>query len=437
MTRKITVVGAGLAGSLAAIYLARRGFEVTVLERRPDLRKVNISAGRSINLALANRGIDALRRVGLMPQIEPLLTPMRGRMLHPTAGELAFQPYGRTPTEMIYSVSRGRLNGVLMDAAEATGRVRIRFETPCDDIDLTDDAGGPVIAADGAGSAVRAALQAQCGATVTESLLGHGYKELTMPPRAGGTHAMERNALHIWPRGGFMLIALPNLDGSFTVTLFLPMEGAGSFLALSNAPTVDAFFRKHFGDAFALMPGLAKQFLANPTGRMVTVHAQPWHASGRALLIGDAAHAIVPFHGQGMNAAFEDCVALDDCIARHGDDWPRAFAEFEALRRPNTDAISAMALENFVEMRDLVAQPRFQLQKRLEFVLQARHPDRFIPRYAMVMFHTLPYAEAYARGKVQKHILDTLTEGVDRIEDVDLEKADALLASGLAPFDPR
>ncbi|MCA1797906.1 MAG: FAD-dependent monooxygenase [Xanthomonadaceae bacterium] len=429
MSGPITVVGAGLAGSLAAIFLAQRGYTVTVLERRPDLRKVDISAGRSINLALANRGIDALRRVGLMPQIEPLLTPMRGRMLHTPAGELGFQPYGRTPTEMIYSVSRGSLNAALMDAAEATGRVEIRFGTPCDGHDFDVDDGTPVIAADGAGSAIRAAMHAQRGITVSEELLEHGYKELTMPAGAGGAHAMDCNALHIWPRGGYMLIALPNLDGSFTVTLFLPVDGQDSFAALSGPAEVDAFFREHFADAHTLIPGLAEQFATNPTGRMVTVRSEPWHIGGQALLVGDAAHAIVPFHGQGMNAAFEDCVALDACIAEHGNDWEQVFADFEALRKPNSDAIATMALENYVEMRDLVAQPRFQLQKKLEFLLQERHPDRFIPRYAMVMFHSMPYAEAYTRGRVQKEILDALTQRVERIEDIDLDRADQLVVS--------
>lgn len=436
MTERVTIVGAGLAGSLLAIVLARRGLDVTVYESRPDLRKVAISAGRSINLALANRGIDALRGVGVMDRVEPLLIEMRGRMLHPVSGELNFQPYGRTPTEVIHSVSRGGLNGVLLDAAEATGHVDIRFGQPCTGYDFdaavlvvdgTRTACPVVIAADGAGSAIRASMARQCGAMVTEELLAHGYKELTIPAAPDGGYLLERGALHIWPRGGYMLIALPNLDGSFTATLFLPMRGPESFEALDNPTAIDAFFARRFPDALALMPGLTGHFLANPTGRMGTIHTRPWHVDGRALLLGDAAHAIVPFHGQGMNAAFEDCAALDRCIATHRTDWASVFAAFEQERRPNTDAIAEMALENYVEMRDLVARPRFQLQKALGFLLEERHPGRFIPRYAMVMFHSLPYAEARRRGVVQQAILDALTDGVERIEDVDLAHADALI----------
>ena len=273
---------------------------------------------------------------------------------------------------------------------------------------------------------MRRSLVERHGITVHEDLIEHGYKELTMPA-VGGAHAMERHALHIWPRGGFMLIALPNLDGSFTVTLFLPLTGADSFEALAGTGAAEAFFAREFPDALALIPDFPQQFAQNPVGRMGSVHAWPWRHDGEFVLIGDAAHAMVPFHGQGMNCAFEDCASLDACIAEQGADWSRAFAAFEAARKPNADAIVAMALENFVEMRDLVANPRFQLQKQLAFALERRHPGRFIPRYAMVMFHSMPYAEAQRRGAVQQAILDELTDGVMRLEDVDLERADALV----------
>ncbi len=426
MTDRITIAGAGLAGSLMAIFLARRGLDVTVLESRPDLRTVDISAGRSINLALANRGISALRSAGVMDRVEPLLIPMRGRMLHTRAGETSLSPYGQTADEVIYSVSRGALNGVLMDAAEETGRVDLRFGQAWPSAAGSD--ARPLIGADGGGSAVRHMLVERHGAQSNEQLIEHGYKELTMPAVAG-RHAMERGALHIWPRGGFMLIALPNLDGSFTVTLFLPLTGENSFASLPDGAAAEAFFKREFPDALALLPGFADEFMRNPVGRMGTVRAQPWHHGGEVVLLGDAAHAIVPFHGQGMNCAFEDCEALDDCLARHGSDWKNVFTEFEAARKPNADAIAEMALENFVEMRDLVANPHFQLQKQLAFTLERRHPGRFIPRYAMVMFHAMPYAEAQRRGAVQQRILDELTDGIERIEAVDLGRADTLIAA--------
>ena len=425
MTNPITIAGAGLAGSLLALFLARRGLDVVVLESRPDLRKVDIAAGRSINLALANRGISALRAAGVMDRVEPLLIEMRGRMLHSRTGETSLSPYGQTAEEVIYSVSRGALNGVLLDAAEATGRVDLRFGHAWPNAPGSD--ARPLIGADGGGSAVRHSLVERHGVHSSEQLIEHGYKELTMPA-VGGRHAMERHALHIWPRGGFMLIALPNLDGSFTVTLFLPMTGGdNSFASLTDGIAAEGFFEREFPDALALIPDLATEFVQHPVGRMGTVRAQPWRHDGEVVLLGDAAHAIVPFHGQGMNCAFEDCEALDGCITRHGEDWARVFAEFETARKANADAIADMALENFVEMRDLVANPRFQLQKQLAFALERRHPGRFIPRYAMVMFHSMPYAEAQRRGAVQQAILDQLTDGVERLEDVDLGKADALI----------
>ncbi len=450
MSREITLIGAGLAGSLLAIYLARRGFKVTVYERRPDLRSSEISAGRSINLALANRGLAALSRVDLLPQVEPLLLPMAGRMLHPLSGELGFQRYGSRDEEVIYSVSRGLLNGVLMDAAEATGQVDIHFETALENYrpdsgilelrDLRKDRVSRIevptlIATDGGGSPVRRAMVEHGSVTASEDLLDHGYKELNMPPREDGSHAMDVNALHIWPRGGYMLIALPNLDGSFTVTLFLAMDGeAESFAALRTDAEVEVFFASRFPDTLELIPDLVAQYRRNPTGRMGTVRSYPWSIGSRALLLGDAAHAIVPFHGQGMNCAFEDCAALDDCLNTHEDDWEQVFRQFQALRKPNAAAIADMALENYIEMRDKVAQARFQLQKKIEFQLQARHPERFRARYAMVMFETLPYAEAQQRGRIQQEILDVLSEQVDTLDAVDMTYADKLVQDRCAVF---
>ena len=443
--RELTIIGAGLAGSLLAIFLARRGFRVTMYERNPDMRRHAIPAGRSINLALAHRGLRALRAVGLDKPVRKLLIPMRGRMLHDERGQLTLAAYGRTPAEVIHSVSRPGLNHLLMDAAEAAG-AKILFEHRCADLDFATGslylhdgrknlahsvARATIIAADGGGSAVRQALVKHLGVKVVEDLLPHGYKELTIPAGAGGKHQMEREALHIWPRGGYMLIALPNLDGSFTATLFLANEGEPSFGTLAKPAALLAFFKQNFADALALLPDLEAEFYRHPTGLMGTVHCSRWHVQDKLLLLGDAAHAIVPFHGQGMNCAFEDCLILDQCIGKHGDDWERVFAEFERQRRPDTEAIAAMALENYAEMRDAVRDPKFHLQKKLGFLLEERHPGVFVPRYSMVMFHHLPYSEARRRGAIQQGILDELTRDTDRLERINLERADTLIAQRL------
>ncbi|HEY1773076.1 MAG TPA: NAD(P)/FAD-dependent oxidoreductase [Gammaproteobacteria bacterium] len=441
----VTLLGAGLAGSLLAVYLAKRGHEVVVYERLPDMRKHEIPAGRSINLALAHRGIRALEGVDLMPEVQKLLIPMRGRMLHDKSGALSLTPYGRTPSEVIHSVSRPGLNMLLMDAAEKAG-ARFHFGQRVADVDfdkghvsLVEEPGGrrhgvqaeTLIATDGGGSAVRQALMRRRHVQVTENILPHAYKELTIPAMEDGSHRMEKHALHIWPRGGYMLIALPNLDSSFTVTLFLPREGSPSFAELERPGEVERFFTTEFPDALALIPDLEKEFRAHPTGMMGTVHADRWHADGRALLLGDAAHAIVPFHGQGMNCAFEDCLVLDGCLTSGSGDWQAIFAEFERLRRPNAEAIATMALENYVEMRDAVRDPKFQLQKRLGFLLEERNPGMFVPRYSMVMFHHLPYADARSRGAIQQRILDALTVDVTDLDDIDLARADALVRKEL------
>ncbi len=442
------LVGAGLAGSLLAIFLARRGHRVTLLERRPDPRKpaAATSAGRSINLALANRGIAALEEVGVMESVRAELIPMVGRMLHDEEGRLKLVPYGNKPHEVIYSVSRAGLNTLLLDAADSTGRVSIRFgETVCG-VDfahrlvrfLAGESPEPqttpydvLIGTDGSASAVRAAILERTGGRLNEEPLGHGYKELSIPAAPGGQFRMEKNALHIWPRGEYMLIALPNTDGSFTATLFLPNRGEESFQALTTPEAALALFERRFGDAIALMPGLLEDFFGNPTGHLETIRCAPWSFEDHALVLGDAAHAIVPFHGQGMNAAFEDCSAFDRCLADPNRPWNEVFAEFEARRRPNTDAIADMALENYVEMRSTVREPRFQLKKDLSFRLEERHPGRFIPRYSMVMFHTIPYAEAKRRGVIQEEILDALTSRAASLDEVDFARADRLIGERL------
>lgn len=445
----VTIVGAGPSGALLAIILSRQGIPTTVYERRADPRRGLVAAGRSINLALAERGLQALRRAGLEERVRPLLIPMRGRIIHDLDGTTTTLPYGQRPSEVIYSVSRAALNQLLIEAAIDDFGVEVHFDEACTSVDLANATLGMrntatsstqtvacnrVIGADGSGSVLRAAMVAAGASTSREEPLGHQYKELGIPPAANGRHRIEREGLHIWPRGGFMLIALPNVDGSFTVTLFLARQGTESFESLANAETLQAFFRRHFSDALALMPDLVQDFFGNPSGNMGTVYCEPWSIGRTALLIGDAAHGIVPFHGQGMNCALEDCVVFDDLLGA-GREWSNVFLEFERRRRPNTDAIARMALENYVEMRDTVRDPKFQLQKALSLELERRFPERFVPRYSMVMFHhEIGYADALARGGIQQQLLDELTAAAARIDDVDLKRAAALIEERLVPL---
>jgi kynurenine 3-monooxygenase len=442
----VNIVGAGLAGSLLALLLARRGLSVTLHERRPDPRQARPERGRSINLALAARGMRALERAGVMERVRPLLIPMRGRMVHGSSGQPALQPYGQREHEVIWSVGRADLNRVLIEEAARHAGVSVRFNQLClgadvreDELRFRDQASGtlheialtPTIATDGAGSAVRGSLVTAGLVSVHEEWLDHDYKELSVPPGTA-RNALERNALHIWPRGGFMLIALPNTDGSFTATLFLARTGAASFAALATDEAVAGFFQHQFPDALPLMPNLLAEFASHPQGQLGTVHATPWHVAGRVLLLGDAAHAIVPFHGQGMNAAFEDCVVLDALVARAAD-WPAVFAQFEQSRRPNAAAIAHMALENYTEMRDAVLDARFVRRKEIAMRLERRFPDRFIPRYSMVMFHPeIPYAEALRRGAVQAQLLDELDPGPGREPDPD--RTEQLVRERLPPI---
>lgn len=444
----VTVVGAGLAGSLLAILLARRGHRVRLFERQDDMRRVAIDAGRSINLALAARGIRALELAGVMDEVRPLLIPMPGRMLHDLNGNLTFVPYGQRPDEVIYSVSRPGLNCLLLDAAERAG-VELLFRHPAVGADFTrhrvmfrDEATqrieecemNRVFGTDGAGSVLRRTMVEQLNVPCTEDLLEHGYKELTLPALPNGEPCIDRNALHIWPRGGFMLIALPNIDGTFTMTLFLSMTGPESFETLTTPASIEAFFSRHFPEVPRLMPELAAEFLRHPTGIMGTVRSQQWSVADRLLLVGDAAHAITPFHGQGMNCCFEDCRELDQFLLQ-STDWPRAFREFETSRRPNTNAIADMALENYLEMRDTVRDPKFHLHKALSLELERRHPQRFVPRYSMVMFRDdIPYRVAYERGRIQHEILTALTTQADTLAAIDFAAADRMIEQRLPPL---
>jgi kynurenine 3-monooxygenase len=458
MPAKITIVGAGLAGSLLSIYLARRGFAVDLFERRPDMRKVDLGGGRSINLALSTRGIHALRDVGVLDRVMAIAIPMKGRMIHPPAGELLFQPYGRDESEVIYATSRSRLNMALVDEAERQQNVRLYFNQKCagmnfntGELTVFDEATGAstqvlaqtVIGTDGSASALRLDMQRSRRFNFSQQYLEYGYKELTIPAGAGGTWLLEKNALHIWPRTTFMLIALPNMDGSFTCTFFYPMEGAESFETLVTQDAVNAFFAKQFPDAAALMPALHDEFFGNPTGSMVTIKCSPWYVDGSMLLLGDAAHAIVPFFGQGMNCAFEDCTILDELLASanvHGGRalgksvWNAVFMEFARSRTGDTDAIADLAVENFVEMRDLVAQPSFQLKKKVEQILQKQFPERFVPKYSMVTFHRVPYSTARKRGMIQDEILETVCSSITSPQDVDLKRAGTLIQNRLSPL---
>jgi kynurenine 3-monooxygenase len=445
----ITLVGAGLNGPLLAIGLAQRGFRVEIYERRPDMRKVRMSGGRSINLALSTRGIHALTQADLWKEMQTIAIPMKGRMMHSVASELTFQRYGKDDAEVIYSISRSELNIALMNAAEVQG-VRIFFQQRCSGINLKegslqlrDEVTGEgrtldsmvVIGCDGSASAIRSEMLRQSRFNFSQQYLNYGYKELTIPAGANGKHALETHALHIWPRGNHMLIALPNVDGTFACILFLPFEGMDSFAQLNTHSEVVDFFRARFPDVVPLMPGLAENFFANPTGAMVTIQCSPWHAEGRVLLLGDAAHAIVPFFGQGINCGFEDCTQLLELIGEHSGDWAPIFAEFEKRRKVNTDAIADLALENFVEMRDRVGDARFLFRKKVELALEAKLPKVFVPKYSMVTFHRIPYATALERGRVQDRILTELCEGIERVEDLDWSKAEQLITSQLLPLE--
>jgi kynurenine 3-monooxygenase len=446
---KITLIGAGLNGPLLAILLMQRGFAVEIYERRPDMRRVRMSAGRSINLAISTRGIHALQQAGLWERMRNIIIPMKGRMMHSIAGVLTFQPYGKNEKEVINSISRAELNIALINAAEDHGAT-IHFNQRCTGYDLntgairlrneetgeeTTRAAGIVIGCDGSASAIRAEMLKLSRFNFSQQYLDSGYKELTIPAGLQGKHVLETNALHIWPRGNHMLIALPNIDGTFACILFLPFEGADSFASLPTPAEVVRFFESRFPDALSLIPQLADNYFANPTGAMVTIKCSPWHVEGRALLLGDAVHAIVPFFGQGINCGFEDCTSLLELLDEHGPDWRRVFSEFEKERKVNTDAIADMAIENFTEMRDRVADSRFLFRKKVELALEAKYSQLFVPKYAMVTFHRIPYSVALARGAIQDRILGELCESINRVEDLDWNKADQLIRRDLTPLE--
>ncbi|MBT3606713.1 MAG: FAD-dependent monooxygenase [Candidatus Marinimicrobia bacterium] len=422
--KKIHIIGAGLAGPLMATYLAKRGYLVEMYERRSDMRKVSQSAGRSINLALSVRGIQALREVGLYDKIKPITIPMKGRMIHDLDGKTHIQPYGQHDKEVIYSVSRAELNMGLMTLAEETKNVKIFFNHKVESVDLTKnilDFGkkqthfGTVIGCDGSTSPLREAIIEKSNANFVKKPLGHSYKELVIPPSDSNDFLIEPNALHIWPRGDFMLIALPNMDKTFTCTLFLPTTGEISFETIYESSTIIDLFQNYFPDALELMSTLVEDFQSNPIGNLASVYCKPWHYKGKALLVGDAAHAVVPFFGQGMNASFQDCSVLNNFIEKHNGNWEKTFEEFSSSHVENGHAIADMAIENYIEMRDSVNDEFYRKRRKLELELERQFPDCFIPRYSMVSFHQIPYADVYCRGQIQldlmnKYLIENLTK---------------------------
>ncbi len=439
MKKEIIIIGAGLVGSLLSIYLAKRGYKIKVYERRPDIRSEKMSAGRSINLALSDRGIKALEEVGIMEEIKKIAIPMHGRFMHNANGSTAYQAYGNEG-QFINSVSRGELNKMLMNLAEQHG-VDFFFNHQCESIDWKKNTAQfknathqlstinfqLIFGSDGAYSAARLTHMLQHDRfQFRQYYIDFGYKELTIPAGTNDKFLMEKNALHIWPRGNYMLIALPNIDGSFTCTLFFPFEGEVSFTSLDTKEKVSSFFQKTFADTIPLMPTLEDDFFNNPTSSLVTVKCFPWVREDKFALIGDAAHAIVPFFGQGMNCGFEDCRILNSLIDKHAENWESILAEYQTLRKPDADAIAELALNNFAEMRDKVADPQFLLQKKIEAAFSKKYPDKWIPAYAQVTFSPdIRYSDALRNGLRQEKIMQEImnTPGIEQNWDsVSIEK---------------
>jgi kynurenine 3-monooxygenase len=423
--KHVIIVGAGLVGSLWAVYLSKAGYQVTIYERRPDIRKAEISAGKSINLALSTRGWTALDAVGVGDEIRKIAIPMYGRMMHDMEGNLTYQQYGKED-QAIYSVSRGKINATMMDIAEKYGNATIHYNHVCEKVDLkngivylTNSLTGEsfeakadlVFGADGAFSAVRYnSMQKLDRFSYSQNFIADGYREILLPANEDGSYRMDKNALHIWPRGRFMLIALANEDGSFTCTLFMPHEGGeNAFDKLTGKEAVNAFFKNTFPDFYAMMPTIADAWEDHPLSSLAIVRCYPW-AHGKTALIGDAAHATVPFYGQGMNAGFEDCMVLDALMKKHNENWPAIFDEYSRERKPDGDALQDLSLDNYLVMRDYVADPAFLLRKKIEAKFSEKHPDKWMPLYSQVTFSTIRYSVAYKQGQIQNEIMDRIMD---------------------------
>jgi len=423
--KNVIIIGAGLVGSLWAVYLSKAGYSVTIYERRPDIRKAEISAGKSINLALSVRGWTALDAVGVGDEIRKIAIPMSGRVMHDLAGNLTYQPYGKEG-QAIFSVSRGKVNATMMDIAEKHGNATIHYNHDCRKVDLkngivwlTNTLTGEeieakadlIFGADGAFSAVRYnSMQKLDRFQYSQNFIADGYREILLPANADGSYQMDKNALHIWPRGRFMLIALANEDGSFTCTLFMPHEGGeNAFDKLTSKEAVDNFFKTTFPDFYKMMPNIADAWEDHPLSALAIVRCYPW-AHGKTALMGDAAHATVPFYGQGMNAGFEDCTVLNNLMHKHNHDWEAIFAEYSKERKPDGDALQDLSLENYYVMRDFVADPAFLLRKKIEAKFSELYPDKWLPLYSQVTFSNIRYSVAYNQGKVQSEIMDQVME---------------------------
>jgi len=437
------LIGAGLTGPLLATYLAQKGYSVEIFERRPDMRKESISAGRSINLALSARGNHALKEVGLYDKIKPNTIPMKGRMIHDLNGNTHLQPYGQKENEVIFSVSRAQLNMELMTLAEETGKVTIRFNHQLLSADLEQNKllfqlsdsleeielpFNRVIGCDGSASILRKSIVEKADIQYVKKPLGHGYKELTIPPLKSGKFRIEPNALHIWPRGNHMLIALPNNDCSFTCTLFFPMTGTKSFETVKTKKDILDLFQSQFHDAIKLIPNLVEDFQKNSTGDLASVYCKPWHWGDKALLIGDAAHAVVPFFGQGMNASFQDCSTLAKLMGQNENDWKTIFNAFSSSQVENGHAIADMAIENYLEMRDHVNDTEYKKRRNVELKLERMFPGQFIPRYSMVSFHQIPYAEVYQRGEKQFKIIGDVLKADPSGQSIDKALVEKMLS---------
>ena len=427
MTEKISIIGGGLSGSLMAIYLAKRGFEVNLFERRPDMRKNKISAGKSINLALSTRGLRALEKIGLDKDLLEDAIPMYGRMMHSIDGKLTYQPYGKDG-QAINSVSRGRMNIRLLELADEFKNITLHFNTKCKAIDIEKSTAtfemedgstktiqsDRIIGTDGAFAATRGSMQSTDRFNYSQQYLHVGYKELSIPAAENGGFKMEKNALHIWPRGEYMMIALPNNTGDYTCTLFMPFEGNNAFEKLKTKEDVTKFFNQNFPDAIPLMPTLVDDYFANPTSSLVIVRCYPWVKEDKIALMGDAAHAVVPFYGQGMNCSFEDALIMDECIEKYGTDWNKIFDEYQKERKPNADAISEMAVQNFDEMANKTADKHFLHKKHIEHDLAELYPDQFKSQYELVTFSTSSYKFAQDQGKKNDVLLEKIiADGVE------------------------